>query len=180
MEMSVERSDFAFQSDEAITALFCLSGKALWFFTALDFHIAHHIVFAFGKPDASPKSFSQEELEKCLEKEFKKTLGPLLEKFRECCPIPSDIDEKLDLHLKNRNWLCHRFYREAHLSLYEPSKLQGLFEKLEAMNRNVQDLIAVMDAMFEKWREAKGITPETMHKENRKVIEQLKQSDQSG
>jgi hypothetical protein len=166
--MPVKFSDLALTPDDA-TELYRKVGRALWAFTFLEYIIAYRITLILSDSPAI-----QNDVHSCLQKHFKLTLGALLQKLRETCAIPSDLDLKLSQHHINRNWLYHRLYLEGHPCLYNRQKFQALFIKLDAMKNLAHELTVIFDGLMYQWLILKGISQEVLYQETRRQIDSLK------
>jgi hypothetical protein len=151
------------------TEFYRVLGRALWALGAFESYVVYYIVVVLrGSFD------TMEAAEKELERAFSFTLGNLLREFRKYRDLSPELDRRLDVFKSERDWLCHRIYRENHRDLLNRAKFDALLQRLHAFKAEATALSDILDRSFDKWLEAQGVTKEEMDDGIRRTLESWK------
>lgn len=166
--MSINLSDFDVTPEDIINLNRNL-GRALWSCSLLEYIIANHIVIVFKSPYDSIES-----AEAALEGAFLLTLGNLLKEFRKAVSVEEDLDGRFQRFKEERDWLCHRVYRQSHTALYNKRRLLELFDRLENFISEIKDLVHILEKDFDLWCLRNGISEEEVALKIRKSVNEWK------
>ena len=146
----------AMTPDEA-SEFYRVLGRALWALGAFEHYLVYYLVIVLRS------SFdTMEAAEKELDRGFGFTLGNLLREFRKYRDLTPDFDRRLDAFKAERDWLCHRIYRENNTDLLNRQRFEALIRRLHAFKAEAAALLQILDASFDKWCAAKDISQEEL------------------
>lgn len=166
--MSPSLSDLALSPEDA-TELYRLIGRALWANGSFEFQVAYYIVIVLKSPHESMES-----AETALEDAVSMTMGNLLREFRKCATIDIEFDRRLACFKEERDWLCHRIYRQSHTAIFSTKSLQTLFARLDDYTSEAKSLATILDHNFDLWRIKNGVSDDLLEIEIRKNVEKWK------
>jgi len=151
---------------EAMTTFYYSLGRALWSVGALEYYLAYYLVIvlrsSFDTMDAAEKE---------LDRAFSFTLGNLLREFRKHRDLAPDLDRRFAAFKAERDWLCHRMYRQNQSDLLNRNRFELVLRRLATFKQEASALHEILDRSFDKWSEANGITQEELQKGIRRTIE---------
>jgi hypothetical protein len=160
----------AITPDEA-TEFYRALGRALWSLGAFEYYVVYYIVIVLqGSFD------SMEAAERELDRAFSFTLGNLLREFRKYRDLSPEFDRRLDAFKAERDWLCHRIYRENHRDLLIRTRFDALVQRLRAFKAEATALSEVLDHSFDNWLVSRGVTKEEMDERIRHTLDEWKES----
>jgi hypothetical protein len=115
-----------------------------------------------------------EAAEKELDRAFTFTLGNLLREFRKYRDLSPELDRRLDAFKAERDWLCHRIFRENNRDLANRAKFDALLKRLHAFKSEATALSDILDGSFDRWLAAQGVTQEELDEGIRKTLDEWK------
>ena len=158
----------AITPDEA-SEFYRVLGRALWALGAFESYLVYYIVVVLKS------SFdTMEAAEKELDRGFSSTLGNLLREFRKYRELSPDLDRRFDAFKIERDWLCHRIYRQNHTDLLNRPRFESLIRRLHAFKAEATALSDILDRSFDQWRAAQGITQEELDAEIKRTLDSWK------
>jgi hypothetical protein len=143
-------------------------GFALWQIQELESTIAHYLVMVHKLEPG----VAREEAESVLEKTRKKTLGQLLGQLKSQDPVPNQLIERLDHFVEHRNWLAHRSRTESRSLVYQPSRNQELFSRLDWVAAEALALMKLFAEELVVHLESHGFSREEIDKRAAKLMQQ--------
>ena len=154
--------------DEA-SEFYRVLGRALWALGAFEHYLVYYLVIVLRS------SFdTMEAAEKELDRGFGFTLGNLLREFRKYRDLTPDFDRRLDAFKAERDWLCHRIYRENNTDLLNRQRFEALIRRLHAFKAEATALSDILDRSFDKWLAAQGVTKEELDEQIRSTLNSWK------
>jgi hypothetical protein len=154
---------------EEATELYRVLGRALWALGAFESYVVYYIVVVLrGSFD------TMQAAEKELDRAFSFTLGNLLREFRKYRELSPDLDRRFDAFKSERDWLCHRIYRENHKDLLNRARFETLIQRLHAFKAEATALSDILDRSFDKWIAAQGVTQEELDERIRSTLDSWK------
>ena len=153
------------------TEFYRVLGRALWALGAFEHFLAYYLVIVLRSSFASMKAAEQE-----LNSAFSLTLGNLLREFRKQQDLNPDLDKRLSAFKSERDWLCHRIYRQNHTDLLNRPRFQTLLQRLGEFKAEAGALTEVFDRSFDQWCIANGITEGELAESIDRTFDSWKQS----
>jgi hypothetical protein len=154
---------------EEATEFYRVLGRALWALGAFEYYVVYYIVVVLrGSFD------SMEAAERELDRAFALTLGNLLREFRKYRDLSPDLDRRLDAFKTERDWLCHRIYREAYRDLLNRFRFETLLQRLHAFKGEANALSEILDRSFDRWLAGQGVTQVQVDEGIRKTLDEWK------
>lgn len=163
MNDPTEPDAFEITSIEA-TEFYRVLGRALWALGAFEYQLVFCIVIVLRTAQ------TEEDAERELLRAFSFTLGNLLREFRKYRdPVPN-LDARLDRFKEERDWLCHRIYRQNHHAMLNRDRFRALLHRLHTFHDDAHSLMQILDGMFDRWLEGQGVSPDEL---NIKIAQRL-------
>ena len=155
---------------EEASEFYRVLGRALWALGAFEYHLVHYLVIVLRS------SFdTMETAENELDRAFGFTLGRLVHEFRKYRDLTPDFDRRLDAFVTERNWLCHRIYRQNNMDLLNRDRFFTLVRRLAAFKMEASALHQVLEAGLDRWAAANGISQEELETETARTLEKWKE-----
>lgn len=153
------------------TEFYRVLGRALWALGAFEHFLAYYLVIVLKSSFASMEAAEQE-----LNSAFSLTLGNLLREFRKQQELAPDLDKRLSAFKLERDWLCHRIYRQHHTDLLNRPRFQILLQRIVKFKAEAGALTEVFDRSFDQWCTANGITEKELAESVNQTFVSWKQS----
>ena len=121
-----------YDADEHVKEVYSHFGLAIYLAQVLEHAIVNALVYCDLFPNRKP-SHTRVDFDLFMDKNFAKTMGQIINNFRQFVSIPPDLESLLIEALNKRNWLVHRYFRErAKEFIKEEGREKMLVELLEA------------------------------------------------
>lgn len=146
-------------------------GRALWAIGAFENDLVYYIVVVLK---SSLDTVELAELE--LERSFGLTLGNLIREFRKHRELASDLDQRLDTFKSERDWLCHRIFRQNQSDLLNRYRFEALLHRLHHFKSEATALSDILHHGFDEWCIANGITQEELSEAISETLQKWKGS----
>jgi hypothetical protein len=154
---------------EEATEFYRVLGRALWALGAFEHYVVYYIVIVLrGSFD------SMEAAERELDRAFAFTLGNLLREFRKYRDLSPELDRKLDAFKTERDWLCHRIYRQNHRDLLNRGRFEALMQRLHAFKVEASSLSEILDRSFDRWLAGQGVTQAELEEGIKRTLDDWK------
>jgi len=145
-----------------------LIGRAVWHIQYFEDVLVHYITMKLR----IEKPISIQDAYALLEKEQKNTMGKLLNSAKKGGLIPGEHKERFFNLLKERNWLIHNCRKLNNTDLYHNLKREQLFQRIDRIYEESEDLKKVLFQALKDWLVSQGID---MNKVNEMAIENIRQ-----
>jgi len=119
---------------------------------------------------SDPDTFTREQYDALLSKNFKKTLGQLFHKMRDDLHIADEIKQEIEAALQLRNFLIHNYFWERMLQFNTSSGRQAMLEELYHACTIFHDVDSKVEAITKAWAAKRGVTEQVYAKELEKLL----------
>lgn len=116
------------------------------------------------------EDYSEEKFITELETCNKRTLGPLISRFKKHIPVNIEFEDILSQALGDRNFVIHNVFDACSDNLNSSKGRQDLIKKLEESRSNINQGVIVVHQMILVLMEASKLDPETISKAIRNEI----------
>ncbi|HHT9123145.1 MAG TPA: hypothetical protein ACFYEF_09795 [Candidatus Wunengus sp. YC63] len=143
-------------SENDVDLLYRLIGKAVWHLQHLENALTLFAAMKRLQKVRDSKKISEKEAYEELEKQRKKTLGPLIESAKREAIIPDKLLDRFDKFLDERNWLIHKCVINEFLSLRNSSARSELFSRIDNFSEEATSLRNEIYTLLKTWFQSNG------------------------
>jgi len=109
-----------------------------------------------------------------FEKEFKKTLGNMVEIMRKKMVLDSKFEKRLQDALELRNWLAHNYFWERAILFLNSDGREIMIEELQSTADNLAEIDCDLNYVTDEWLSKVGMSKETIEM---RILKYMQKSD---
>jgi hypothetical protein len=107
---------------------------------------------------SNPHTTLRSQYDDLLSKNFRKTMGQLLQKLKEGVLIPDDLKADIEEALKRRNFLMHNYFWERAVQFASSKGRQAMIHELKDACMLFQKVDSFFEVTTKEWGKKYGIT----------------------
>lgn len=152
-----------------VNEMFGRLGYALWLVQMLEDGVAAYLVVVHQlEPNAA-----LEQAEAAMTAASTRTLGQLLKKIRGH-ETPTDVAERLEKFVDDRNWLVHHIYREYYGTIRDPEVSATINARLDTIGREALELTKLFTEELRAYVISTGKSAEMLDSLERQIHDEVR------
>ncbi len=137
--------------------LYRLIGESVWFLQHLEKSLTAFVAIKkLQKVRKKGTNFDEQVAYAELEKQQKKTLGPLIKSAKNETIINENLIKRFEIFLEERNWLIHKCVINEFLSLRNINDRSKLFSRIKLFSQEAIDLNTEICNLLTTWFQSNG------------------------
>jgi len=159
-----------FLSSYEVDEFFRLIGRGLWYLQNVEDVLSSYLTLK--AKFTTQAAVSNREIKKTLKKYRSKTLGDAIEYAKEKNLFSEDLLSQLKAFNRERNWLVHRSIRKNRDDLYNRTKREETFRRLENFGQQAMDLHRLIAHELEDFVISCGVSKEDIENESVRIAKE--------
>jgi len=159
-------------NENELQTLFILIGEAIWHLQNVE--EALHCFITVKKDLKTRGAVPEEEADKLLKKNQRRTLGQSLYISREVGVLTSKLQERLEKFNEERKWLVHKCVPSNREDLYVDSTRYALMKRIKKFSEEAGELHKSISKELEDFVCTQGVSRDTIYSQAVSTIMKLK------